>query len=74
MSRAMAVAAVDQARRCVASALEAYPIDPDGPISEELHVGPRSAIADAGLIDVHQPSKRARVMRIDVPEPQGADR
>ena len=71
VSRALAAAAVDRGRLCGASALEAYPIDPEGVISEELHVGTRSVFAGAGLTEVHQPTRRRRVMRINF---RGAER
>ncbi|CAA9378000.1 MAG: hypothetical protein AVDCRST_MAG21-1566 [uncultured Nocardioidaceae bacterium] len=48
-----AAAAVGRARRCDASALEAYPIDPEGAVSEELHVVIRGFFAATGLRDTH---------------------
>lgn len=74
VSRALATAAVDYARRSGARALEAYPIDPDGTISEELHVGTRHTFAGAGLTIVTQPSKRRLVMRIEFTNTQGEQR
>lgn len=65
VSRALAAGAVEHARRHGARALEAYPIDPDGAISEELHVGTHSIFAGAGLTEVSRPSKRRHVMRIE---------
>jgi len=74
VSRVLAAAAVDHARRCGASALEAYPIDPEGVISEELHVGTRSVFADAGPTEIRQPTKRRRVMRLEFRDTEGAAR
>lgn len=65
MSRVLAAAAVDFAREHGARALEAYPIESDGAISEELHVGTPGVFAGAGLTEVSRPSKRRHVMRIE---------
>ena len=65
---ALAEAAVDHARRRGARALEAYPIvaEPGKQITwDEIHVGSPSIFEAAGLILVHQPTKRRRVLRID---------
>ena len=67
-SRALASAAVDFARRRGASALEGYPMitHPGHDIAwGELHVGSRSIFAAAGFSEVHQPTLRRVVMRID---------
>ena len=65
---ALARAAVDFARERGARALEAYPLltEPGQDITwGELTVGTRSMFAAAGLAEVHRPSKRRAVMRID---------
>jgi GNAT superfamily N-acetyltransferase len=79
ISRALARAAVDFARRRGARALEAYPMitEPGKDIPwDEIHVGSRSIFAAAGLKKVGQPTKRRAVMRIDFQEvtPSGGPR
>ena len=70
---ALARAAVDFARGRGARALEAYPMltEPGQDITwGELTVGTPSMFAAAGLAEVHRPSKRRAVMRIDFePDP-----
>lgn len=64
----LAQATVDFARRHGARALEAYPMitAPGKEITwGELHVGARQVFADAGFIEVSQPSVRRRVMRVE---------
>jgi GNAT superfamily N-acetyltransferase len=68
VSRALARAAVDFARQGGARALEGYPMitEPGKEITwGELHVGSRSAFADAGFTEVSHPTLRRVVMRID---------
>ncbi|CAN5536479.1 GNAT family N-acetyltransferase [soil metagenome] len=65
VSRALAAAAVDHARRGGARALEAYPITTTAVIAEELHVGTVATFTDAGLLEVSRPSTRRVVMRLD---------
>jgi hypothetical protein len=68
VSRALARAAVDFARQGGAHALEGYPMitEPGKEITwGELHVGSRSAFADAGFTEVSHPTLRRVVMRID---------
>ena len=68
VSRALALAAVDFARRRGARALEAYPmITTHGQEITwgELHVGSRSIFAAAGFSEVTHPTARRVVMRID---------
>lgn len=65
ISRAMAQAAVDYARRRGARALEGYPITTKKVIPEELHVGTEATFLSAGLTEVSRPTKRRVVMRID---------
>ncbi|WP_119305007.1 GNAT family N-acetyltransferase [Dongia deserti] len=69
ISRALARAAVEFARGRGARALEAYPMimqsGQDIPWGE-LHVGSRSIFADAGFAEVHRPTPRRVVMRIDL--------
>ena len=65
---ALARAAVEHARSHGARALEAYPIvtQPGRKITiDEIHVGTRSIFRAAGLAEVHQPTLRRFVMRID---------
>jgi GNAT superfamily N-acetyltransferase len=68
ISRALARAAVDFARKRGARALEDYPmITQRGQevMPVELHVGSRSVFADAGFAEVSHPTLRRVVMRID---------
>ena len=68
VSRALARATVDFARRRGARALEAYPMitEPGQEITwGETHVGTRSIFADAGFNEVFHPTLRRVVMRID---------
>jgi GNAT superfamily N-acetyltransferase len=68
ISRALARAAIAFARDRGARALEGYPmVSAEGAIVGELHVGLRSAFADAGFAEVGRPSPRRVVMRIDFP-------
>jgi GNAT superfamily N-acetyltransferase len=70
ISRALAHATVDFARRRGARALEGYPMitEPGQEIAwGELHVGSRSIFADAGFTEVSHPTLRRVVMRIDLP-------
>lgn len=64
----LAIATVDFARQRGANALEAYAMDPEpGSMVTwgEIHVGHRKVFAAAGFKEVHRPSKRRVVMRID---------
>lgn len=68
VSRVLARAAVDFARRRGARAVEGYPVVSGagrGPTTDELYVGSRSIFADAGFSQVSMPSDRRVVMRID---------
>jgi GNAT superfamily N-acetyltransferase len=65
VSRALARAAVDFARERGARALEAYPMTTNNALLEELNVGAESVYADAGFTEVHRPSIRRAVVRID---------
>jgi GNAT superfamily N-acetyltransferase len=68
ISYALARGAVDFARQRGARALEAYPMitTPGMDVMwEEMHVGNRSVFEAAGLTQVHHPTKRRVVMRID---------
>jgi GNAT superfamily N-acetyltransferase len=65
VSRAMAKAAVTFADERGASALEAYPNVSVGSLPEDLHVGTLKTFEEAGFREVHRPSKRRAVMRID---------
>jgi GNAT superfamily N-acetyltransferase len=62
---ALALAAIDFARRRGAHALEGYPITTTDVVLSELHVGSRSAFAAAGFTEVSHPTLRRVVMRID---------
>ena len=65
---ALARAAVDFARERGARALEAYPLitQPDQKIAwDEIHVGSRSIFEKAGLAEIHRPTLRRVVMRVD---------
>lgn len=48
-----------------AAALEAYPSVSGGSLPENLHVGTLKTFDEAGFREVHWPSKRRAVMRID---------
>ncbi|PZF93186.1 GNAT family N-acetyltransferase [Micromonospora deserti] len=70
VSRALARAAVDFARRRGARAVEGYPMitHPGREVTwGELHVGSRSIFADAGFAEVSRPTLRRVVMRVDFP-------
>lgn len=63
---ALAAAAVDHARAAGARALEAYPMTTTGnALLEELHVGTAAMFAAAGMAEVHRPSLRRAVHRVD---------
>ncbi len=67
VSGALARAAVEFARERGARAIEGYPMvtEPGKEITwGELYVGPVSAFAEAGFVEVAAPSKRRRVMRL----------
>jgi len=65
VSRALARAAVEFAHEHGARAIEGYPIITKNVISEELHVGTKDVLADAGFTEVSRPTLRRVVMRID---------
>ncbi len=68
ISGALARAAVEFARERGARAIEGYPMvtEPGKEITwGELYVGPVSAFAEAGFVEVAAPSKRRRVMRVE---------
>lgn len=60
ISRALARAAVDYARRNGARAIEGYP-----DLVEVTYLGTRHVFADAGFVEVSRPTNRRAVMRID---------
>ena len=66
ISRALARAAVDYARKRGARAIEGYPMTTTNAIAEELHVGTHSVFAGAGFSEVTRPTPRRAVMRIDL--------
>ena len=66
----MAAAAVGFARNHGAAAVEAYPIAQSA-LTDEGHVGTSATFRAAGLRDVHQPSLRRVVMRIDFDQAGG---
>lgn len=77
VSRALARATVDFARRRGARALEGYPMitEPGRDVTwGELNVGSRSIFADAGFAEVSHPTPRRVVMRIDFAADPGAGR
>lgn len=61
----LACAAVDFARRRGARALEAYPMTTKEALAGELNVGTLGMFTAAGLTEVHRPSLRRAVMRVD---------
>lgn len=65
IGRSLVATAVDFAREHGARAVEGYPINTKKVIDEELHVGTVDMFADAGLTEVHHPTLRRVVMRID---------
>ena len=68
---ALAAAAADFARDHGARALEAYPMitTPGKEITwGELYVGSRQVFDEAGFTEVHRPSPRRVVMRVDFPQ------
>jgi GNAT superfamily N-acetyltransferase len=68
IARALAAATVDHARSRGARALEAYPMitEPGQEVAwGETHVGTRSMFEAAGLREIHRPTLRRVVMRID---------
>ncbi len=66
VSRALAVAAVEHARRHGARAIEAYPITRTDVTGEELHVGTVATFEAAGLAEVARPGTRRVVMRLEL--------
>jgi GNAT superfamily N-acetyltransferase len=66
VATALAAAAVQHARAHGARALEGYPMTTTTTaLLEELHVGTAGMFAAAGFAEVHRPSLRRAVMRID---------
>lgn len=61
ISHALAEAAVDFARARGARAIEGYP-----DLVEGGHVGTRDTFTQAGFVEVHQPTKRRLVMKLDL--------
>lgn len=68
----LARAAVGWAREHAARAVEGYPMTTPPSILEELHVGTVRMFAEAGLTEVHRPTLRRAVMRLDFPPPAGS--
>jgi GNAT superfamily N-acetyltransferase len=71
LTYALAAATIGYARENGARALEAYPmITPPGKEITwgELYVGSRQVFAEAGFTEVHRPSPRRVVMRVDFPD------
>ena len=64
ISTLMATAAVEFARANGAAAVEAYPIT-HGALSYERRAGTPATFGAAGMSEIHQPSKRRMVMRLD---------
>lgn len=65
VSHAMARAAVNFAQDRGALAIEAYPMVSGATLPEELHVGSLATFRDAGMTEVHRPTRRRAVMRAD---------
>lgn len=67
VSRALAKAAIDFARKRGARALEGYPMNTKGQDVPwgELHVGSRSIFTAAGFKEINRPTPRRSVMRIE---------
>lgn len=64
---ALTAAAVDFARAHGTRVLEAYPMaTTETALPEELHVGTAAVFAAAGLTEVHRPSLRRAVYRVDL--------
>jgi len=70
ISKVMATVAVGFARDNGAAAVEAYPIT-HGALTDEGHVGTPATFRAAGLREVHQPSLRRLVMRLDFDPAEG---
>ncbi len=56
---------VDHARERGARALEAYPVTATDVITDELHVGIRDVLVEAGFTEVLRPTPHRAVLRID---------
>jgi GNAT superfamily N-acetyltransferase len=65
VSHAIAKAAVTFAQERGAAAVEAYPTVSGGSLPEELHLGSLDTFRDAGMAEVHRPTPRRAVMRVD---------
>jgi GNAT superfamily N-acetyltransferase len=65
VSHAMAKAAVTFAQERGAAAVEAYPMVSGATLAEEVHVGSLATFREAGMAEVHRPTPRRAVMRID---------
>ena len=65
-SRGLARAAVELARERGARVLEAYPVTEHGLIWGEAHPGHLSVYLAAGFAEVHRPSKRRAVVRVEL--------
>jgi GNAT superfamily N-acetyltransferase len=65
VASALADATVDFARRRGARAVEGYPMTTKNVILGELHVGTVGMFARAGFREVHRPTLRRAVMRVD---------
>lgn len=65
VSHAMAKAAVNFAQDRGALAVEAYPMVSGATLPEELHVGSLATFRNAGMAEVHRPTPRRAVMRVD---------
>lgn len=62
----LAVAAVEHARLHGARAIEGYPILTTAVITEELHVGTLGMFTRAGFTEVHRPTPRRAVVRLEL--------
>ncbi|GAB3685046.1 GNAT family N-acetyltransferase [Angustibacter aerolatus] len=66
VSKTLARAAVEHARRHGALAIEAYPMTTTQVIVQELGVGTTSAFQAAGFREISRPTPRRAVMRLDL--------
>ncbi len=69
ISRELAAAAVEHARRHGARAVEGYPLELDPGREQqwgELFVGSPGVFAAAGMVEVSRPTPRRRVMRVEL--------
>jgi GNAT superfamily N-acetyltransferase len=71
-AHAMIGAAVDYARERGATAVEAYPVDPDSP--SYRHMGFVPAFEVAGFAEIGRAGSRRHIMRLTLPRASRANR